>query len=257
VLIILPPSESKRDPPSSGRTLALDELSFPELTLIRRRVLEALVITSGSPDALARLRVRPTLVEEVARNTVIDEIPTRPAKETYTGPLHAGLDAASLMGSAKRRLDTDVVINSALWGLVRPGDRIPAYRLHVCTHLVGLDDLEPLWRTALPQVLAQAARDKGVVLDLRSPTYQATGTPAKLGTPTVTLRVVPEAGGKAIGDVTAKRVRGEVARYLLESAAKPVGPDDLADVLGERWPIRVDPPDGPSKAWTIRLRPGD
>jgi cytoplasmic iron level regulating protein YaaA (DUF328/UPF0246 family) len=256
VLIILPPSESKRPAPADGSPLSLEALSFPELNVLRERVIEALIKTSGQPDALERLRVRPTLIGDVARNTVLRELPTRPAHETYTGPLHAAFDAASLSGAAQRRLHTDVVINSAVWGVLRPSDPIPPYRLHICNHLSGLHDLEPFWRAVLPDVLATAAAD-GVVLDLRSPTYQASGTPARRGVLTATLRVLPEAGARSVGDVVAKRVRGQVARYLLEADEKPSTPDDLADIVGERWPVRVEPPASPSGTWTIALRPAD
>ena len=43
-----------------------------------------------------------------------------------------------------------------------------------------------------------------------------------------------------IGDVDAKRIRGQAARELLESGADPDDPDDLAGILGERWPVRLE-----------------
>jgi cytoplasmic iron level regulating protein YaaA (DUF328/UPF0246 family) len=254
VLIILPPSESKRPAPADGSPLSLDALSFPELNSARERVVEALIATSGQPDAMERLRVRPTLIGEVARNTVLRDLPTRPAHETYTGPLHATFDAGSLLGAARQRLETDVVINSAVWGALRPSDPIQPYRLHICNHLSGLHDLEPFWRAVLPDVLATAAGN-GVVLDLRSPTYQASGTPARRGVPTATMRVLPEAGARSMGDVVAKRVRGQVARYLIEADETPSTPDELADILGDRWPVRLEPPASAIGTWTISLRP--
>jgi cytoplasmic iron level regulating protein YaaA (DUF328/UPF0246 family) len=254
VLLIVPPSEAKRPPPDDGPALDLDGLSFPVLTTLRRRILDAVIATSDAPDALQRFHVGPAIAEEVARNAALHDLPTLPVLDVYSGPFHEGLAAERWSPAARDRARRSLVIVSALWGALRPVDRIPTYRLHVCSRLIGMDGLEPTWRTILPDVLAGAADPDGVVIDLRSPAHQAMGRPSGLGDRTVTVRVTDAAGdGRTIGDVVSKRTRGAIARHLLEAGTAATRPDDLAAELAARWRVDLRPPTSPGSPWTLSV----
>lgn len=252
MLILVPPSESKRPPAASGDPVDIESLSFPELEPTRRRVAEALIATSARQDAFERLHVGPSKAEDVARNTWLLELPAMPVVELYTGPLHVGLDYAHLPPDARERAQTSVVILSALWGALRPSDRIPPYRLRLWSSLVGIERLDQLWRAVLPGVLSEAAGD-GLVVDLRSPESQQAGSANRRGDRMVVLRIDPGRPGRHVGDVVAKRTRGEAAHYLLESGSDPRDLSELAELLGKRWPIAIDPPERDGKPWRLTL----
>lgn len=221
---------------------------------MRRRVFNALVATSANSDAFPRLRAKLSMAHEIARNTWLPEVPTLTAAEVYTGPLHQGLDLASLTPTARERANRLIVITSPLWGMVRPDDRIPPYRMDLVSRLVGLNErTDAVWRTVLPEVLASAAGSDGLILDLRSRPSQSIGRPAGLDGRTVVFRVQQRGFGRHIGDVVAKRVRGQATHHLLASGAEPASPDDLAAILGERWPVSLAVPGTGHKSATLTL----
>lgn len=257
MLIVLPPSEAKAAPARRGRPVDLDRLAFPELTATRRQVLDALVATSARPDAAHRLLVGASVLAEVERNAALTTMPARPALEVFTGVLYDALDWPTLSPAARRRATSRLVVVSGLWGALRPGDRIPPYRATICARLVGPDGhdlggLEPLWRAVLPDVLAGAVGSRGLLVDLRSSSYLAMGSPAGLAERTVTVRVLREsAGSRSVVSHMAKHTRGLVARELLESGADPRSPTGLAEALGARWPVELRPPTRTGRAWTL------
>ena len=104
-------------------------------------------------------------------------------------------------------------------------------------------------------VFTAAAAD-GPVLDLRSSEYQSIGVPTALDR-LVTLKVEQRGSGRRIGDVIAKRIRGQAARLLLETGVDPAGPDEFAAILADQWPVVLAPATRPRTSWTLTLIAGD
>jgi cytoplasmic iron level regulating protein YaaA (DUF328/UPF0246 family) len=205
VLILLPPSEGKATPESGG-PVDLDSLVFSaELGERRAELLD---------------RLDPQL----------RRAPTAPAAQVYTGVLYQRLGLPGLPAVARRRADKRVLIASALWGFVRPGDAIPHYRLPPSTKLDGVGPLASWWRDSLRAALPDEPGK--TIVDMRSGAYVAAWKPKR--SQLLSVRAFREEGGerKAVSHM-AKAVRGEVARAVLLAKAEPGTPEQVAAAAGD------------------------
>ncbi len=247
MLILLPPSESKANR-RRGRPADPSTWSFPELARTRARVATALAEVSRAREAPALLGVSPGLLDQVARNLVLDTAPATPAAEVYTGVLYDALDLATLDTAARRRANRWLVVVSALHGAVRPGDRITAYRLSMGSTLPQLGPLASLWRPELDRVLPGLV-GRGVVVDCRSAPYAAAWRPGTdLATRWVQVRV-PGASHLA------KHTRGLVARHLCEVGATPRSVPALAEVVAGGFDVRLHDPMTARAPWVLDVLP--
>jgi cytoplasmic iron level regulating protein YaaA (DUF328/UPF0246 family) len=232
--------------------LDLSGLSFPSLEEHRAEMLDALVslcTTDRSPDpdqarevAARTLGLGPTQAGEVDRNASLAQAPTARADRVYTGVLYEALDPAGLEGAAKRRATTWLAVASGLFGLLRPHDRIPAYRLSGDVTLPGIGTVSTYWSRRLDEAVREAA-GRGLVVDLRSSTYASFWRPARDLAPRVaTLRVLHEVDGrrKVVSHFN-KATKGRIVRALLEDGGSARTPAQLADQLTALgWKVEQD-----------------
>lgn len=245
MLIVLPPSEGKAVPGRGGR-LDLDRLSFPTLTDARTQVRDALVeLCRSDPDKAAEvLGLGPTQADEVRRNAELLDAPTARVDSIYTGVLYEALDLASLDTAARRRASRSLVVTSSVFGLVRPTDRIPSYRLAGGVNLPGLGVVSAHWRAVLDPVV-RAAAGNGLVVDLRSTTYAAFWRPdADLAGRVATVRVLQQVGSqRSVVSHFNKATKGRLVRALLERGSVPRTPTQLAEGIATLgWRVELAPP---------------
>ncbi|MFF4125643.1 YaaA family protein [Microbispora rosea] len=222
MLILLPPSEGKAE----RGTSTVRRLGFPELASPREKVLDALVSLCRTPEARDVLGLSEGQAGEIERNLALPTARTLPVAALYTGVLYDNLGLATLSPEARRRADRRIVVFSALWGLLRPSDRVPPYRLSMGVRLPPMGGLAAFWRPSISAVLDAT---KGLVVDMRSATYAAAWQPGERG---VAVRVLREAAGKrTVVSHMAKATRGVVARALVETPDRPRTAGDLADLL--------------------------
>jgi cytoplasmic iron level regulating protein YaaA (DUF328/UPF0246 family) len=211
MLILLPPSEGKARPEAGG-PVELGSLVYADELGARR----AALLDAFDP----RLRKEPAA----------------PAAAVYSGVLYGRLELSKLPVKARRR----VLIASALWGVVAPGDRIPYYKFPPKTRLKGFEAPNAYWRSALAAALPDEEGD--LVVDMRSGAYVAAWKPKRATL--LSVRAFTEVDGerKAVSHM-AKAVRGDVARVLLTAKKAPRDPESAAGIV-EAAGLTVELSDG-------------
>ena len=243
VLILLPPSESKTGR-AHGKPADPELVSFPELASTRAAVAAALARVSAHPDAPGLLGVSANLRADIAHNIRLDSAPAVPVADLYTGVLYAALDLPSMDSATRRRANRWLVVISALYGALRPADKIPPYRLSMGVNLAELGPLASAWRAPLAAVLPTAA-GQGAIVDCRSSTYAAAWVPRdELAARWVQVRV-PGATHMA------KHTRGMVARHLCESGIDARTAKALEQVVAQRFETTLTKPRRPGQPWIL------
>lgn len=198
MLVLLPPSEGKAAP-AALPSLDLGSLAFAEQMGEKR----AELIKAFEPALL--------------------EAPAAAAADVYTGVLFQRLQLPELPARARRQ----VLIASALWGFVRPDDRIPYYKFPPKTRLDGIGAPAAYWRPVLAAALPDEEGE--LIVDMRSGAYSTFWRPQRATL--LSVRAFTETNGerKAVSHM-AKAVRGEVAKALLEEKKPPADPEGAAAV---------------------------
>ncbi|OMC06315.1 hypothetical protein A5735_04355 [Mycolicibacter heraklionensis] len=236
MIVLLPPSETKRTG-GDGPPLRLETLSSPQLTGLRAELVDELVELAADPEASrSALGLSASQDAEIERNAVLRTAPTTPAIHRYTGVLYDALDVDSLRGAAAARAGARLAVGSALFGMLRATDPIPAYRLSASAKLPGKPGLAKRWRPVLEPVLAEIASAE-LVVDLRSGSYAAlAGIPGSVRVDVVAEH--PDGRRVSVSHFN-KAHKGRLARALATTRAEP---DDAAAVatIARRAGMRVE-----------------
>lgn len=212
MLVLLPPSETKRGG-GTEKKLHLSALSFPELRSARSALISQLRALAADAQASIRaLKLGPQQQHEILRNRLLTRSATMPVLERYDGVLFNALDAASFTACQAVFAAENLCVHSALFGLVRAADNIPAYRLSHNSRLPGLS-LKKYWAEPIAAALQGVT---GLILDFRSEAYRALG-PLTERPNSYFLRVVSvnAAGVQRTLTHLNKATKGEFARAIV------------------------------------------
>ncbi|MDX1532134.1 MAG: YaaA family protein, partial [Rhodothermales bacterium] len=231
--ILLPSAEGKAP---GGNPLAPDMFDyrtsntfnyFSELNPERRRLIDTLQSTIREADEgdLQKLfGVKgDTLEEAVKVNLDIYGSPLLAAIDRYgPGVMYGAMEFPELPTGAQRRLLENGVIFSGLFGLLRPDDLIPNYRLKMDASLADVGRLSKFWKPVLSPVLNRAIRGK-FVWNLLPQTcldaWEDDGSYRAM----VQVKFYQEEGGerKAVTH-NVKQLRGALVNYIVRDPAESI-----------------------------------
>ena len=211
MLILLPPSEKKK------------------------------AATSQEKFDLSSLVFAAELTDNRSQTTTSHDLSqTSPAIEIYDGVLFQGLNWKTLTAAEQKRANTKVLIISAIFGLVRPLDKIFSYKEKIDNKL---------WREAIAQVSAKFSNE--LVIDCRSSTYKGVWTINPQNT--VEVRVF-KVNGEERNVIThmSKKYRGELTGHLLKQTNDPTTAAEVQRIAAQLFECELHAPvDG--QPWALDL----
>lgn len=234
MIILLPPSSGKTAP-TSGSSLDLSSLLFgSELTTCREELIKNLHRVCSHADAAQVLKIGPNTVSDIADNLDIYEAPTTTALNLYTGVLFEAAKFNQTLENTTTEnpqttaalpadiLNSEIIIFSGLWGVVRPHDLLPNYRLSASVKLPHIGTVATYWKQQLSPLLNAALKDQ-IVVDCRSGEYRKMWTPSAKH-PCELLQVVVQredlhTGKRSVVSHNAKHMRGVLAGALFKQRA--------------------------------------
>lgn len=232
-LILLPPSEGKAAG-GDGPPLSYESLSFGSLNPTRLRMAKSLAQLSLRPRVAKRLLgVKGAALEKaMADNAVLEGAPTLPAIERYTGVMYEAINYQSLDGNAREAFGRTVVIMSGLFGMVRPLDMIPAYKLKMGATLLRRRSCASVWKPLISKSLASVAEDD-VIWDLlpveHSAAWDPAAVPYKARFKARFLDRGPDGQTKTVSHLS-KALKGAFARHLVSGAEAAGSPETALEL---------------------------
>ncbi len=237
--ILLPPSEAKN--PGGDDTLKWPDIAddrqlnaFLKMDLPRRAVINALQASLSLPAAdLARLfSVKGVRLDQaVDTNRRLPGGPLLPAVRRYNGVLFDFLDYDGMERTTQSAFDEHAVIFSGLWGLLRPMDLIPDYKLKMDASLPSLGKVSAFWKP-LVSTLLNPMLDGTVVWDLLPGAHRAAwdGKAGYAARWQVKFVQPGERKGKPVYKTVthwSKALKGALVRFICEQGV--TSPDALVD----------------------------
>ena len=234
--ILLAPSEGKLE---GGNPFAPDMFDyrssntfnyFNELNAGRRELIAALHQVLESDEDLEEIfGVKgPVLEEAVQINREVLRAPLMSALDRYSpGVMYQAMDFAGLPTGAQRRLLENGIIFSGLFGLLRPDDLIPNYRLRMDAVMPELGRVFQYWRPRISPVLNETLKNR-VVWNLLPNVHEKAWEDDHSYRKMIVVQFVRDDGGeRKVLSHGVKPLRGQLVNYIVRETLE--GTDGLVE----------------------------
>ena len=232
--ILLPSAEGKRP---GGNPYAPDMFDyrtpdtfnyFSELNPERRQLIRALQKHVRKGDQAAHEKLfgvkGKTLEEAVEVTGDIFESPLMAAIDRYgAGVMYEAMDFQELPTGAQRRLLENGVIFSGLFGLLRPDDLVPNYRLKIDAAVDGVGKAAAYWKPLISPLLNGVVKGKHV-WNLLPQAYQAAWDDDGSYRRMIEVKFYreDESGKRSPVSHEVKKLRGALTHYIATEAAESI-----------------------------------
>lgn len=246
--LLLPPSEGKAPAPASGACFKDTHKrpasnAFRELDPLRFQIMDSLQEVLERGHGLEKIFdvTGESLQEAIVINREIQKAPVLAARDLYNGVMYQAIAYSSLKAAEKKLFNTQTLIFSGAYGLLRPSDKIPPYKLKMGANLGGVvGKVVTYWKRPVSEILRRELRGSVVwdfLPDQHRRAWDGTGEILARHQVKFVKRIVRDgiAEYKTISHHS-KSLKGSLIRHLLrKNATKPADLEDFVHEDGYRF----------------------
>ena len=180
----------------------------------------------SAPDLSSLMSISPKLSElNWSRNQDFQKIDSKEKEAifAFNGDVYDGIDANSIDKSNYEKLQNSLRILSGLYGILKPFDKIKAYRLEMGTKISinGSKNLYDFWKESVTNSLIDEINENDIIVNLASNEYFSVIDKSLIPNTIVTPQFKDFKNGKLkIISFYAKKARGLMTRFLIDNDIK-------------------------------------
>ena len=177
----------------------------------------------SAPDLSSLMNISPKLSElNWSRNQEFQKIDSKEKEAifAFNGDVYDGIDANTINTSNHEKLQNSLRILSGLYGILKPFDKIKAYRLEMGTKISinGSKNLYDFWRENVTNSIVNEANENEIIVNLASNEYFSVIDQSLISNTIVNPQFKDFKNGKLkIISFYAKKARGLMTRFLIDN----------------------------------------